>query len=52
MKTKKLKVKKRYLVLMTVIGVLLIASVIFFQFTSSGYRMTIQYRNFTEMQKL
>lgn len=51
MKLTKRKVSKKYLVLMAVIVILLIALVAFFQFTSLGYRMTVKYRNFTEMQK-
>lgn len=43
------KVKKRYIVLM-ILALCLSSSILFFQFTSIGYRMTVMYRNFTEVQ--
>ena len=50
MKTIKRRIyfKKRYIIPI-VIAILLSASVIFFQLTSIGYRMTVPYRNFTEL---
>lgn len=50
MVTIKRKVKMRYVILIAVMAVLLIALFIFFQFTPLGYRMTVPYRNFTEVQ--
>lgn len=44
------KVKKRT-ILLTVILLILSAGILFFQLTSTGYRMTVPYRNFTELQK-
>ena len=48
---KKLKLKKRYLIPLIIIIVLLIAAVYYFQFTAFGYRVTVPYRNFTEIRK-
>lgn len=44
------KGKKQYYILIAAIGVLLIALGYFFQFTPLGYRMTVPYRNFIELQ--
>ena len=49
--TKIRKIKKRYLIPLIVIMIVISAAVIFFQFTPLGYRMTVPYRNFTEIQK-
>lgn len=43
------KFKKRYIIPVIII-LIMAASIIFFQFTSIGYRMTVPYRNFTELQ--
>lgn len=50
MEIRKRRVKKRYYILLAAIAVLLTVLVRFFQFTSLGYRMTVPYRNFTEVQ--
>lgn len=49
--TKTRKIKKRYLIPVLIIIILFIAAVIFCRFTYLGYRMTVPYRNFTEIQK-
>ncbi len=49
--TKTHKTKKRYLIPLLAIVIVIIAAVIFFRFTPLGYRMTVPYRNFTEIQK-
>ena len=46
----KLKVKKRYIILVAIAAVIFIAAIFCFQFTSLGYRMTVPYRNFIEIQ--
>lgn len=45
----RVRFKKRYIMLIIIVLVLA-ASVLFFQFTSIGYRMTVPYRNFTELR--
>ena len=47
---KKHKIKKRYFIPVLVITILFIVAVLYFQFTPMGYRMTVRYRNFTEIQ--
>jgi len=45
---KRKKIKKRYIVLISVLTVILTVVIIFVQFTSLGYRMTVPFRSFTE----
>lgn len=45
------RIKKRYLIPVLVTVLLLAAAVIFFRFTPLGYRMTVPYRDFTEIQE-
>jgi len=45
------KVKTRTPIFVTVFGVVWMALFVFVQFTSVGYRMTIPFRNFTEIQR-
>ena len=49
MKSAKRQIKKRAIIFLVVIGLLLAASVGFFQFTALGYRMSVPYRGFTEL---
>lgn len=49
--TKIRKIKKRCLIPVIFIVMIFTAAVIYFQFTSLGYRMTVPYRDFTEIQK-
>lgn len=44
------KINRRYLVFTAAIGVLFTLLAVFFQYTALGYRMTVQYRDFTEIQ--
>lgn len=48
MKTR--KIKKRCLISLLVFIMIFTAAIFCFQFTSLGYRMTVPYRNFTEIQ--
>jgi len=45
------KIKKRFLIPVLLIVIIFTAAIIFFQFTPLGYRMTVPYRDFTEIQK-
>lgn len=45
------KIKKRYFIPLLMIVMILIAAVIYLRFTPLGYRMTVPYRNFIEIQK-
>lgn len=45
----RVRLKKRYFMLI-IIALVLASFLIFFQFTSIGYRMTVPYRNFTEVR--
>ena len=45
---KRKKLEKRYILLITVVAIIVMAIIIFVQFTSLGYRITVPLRNFTE----
>lgn len=47
----KRKIKKRFFIPTIVFIIIFTAAIFCFQFTSLGYRMTVPYRNFTEIQK-
>lgn len=49
--TKKRKLKKRFLIPVIIIVLLLIAALYYFQFSAFGYRMSVPFRNFTEIRK-
>ena len=46
----KKKIKKWHIVIFGIISLLIVAGVVFFQFTPIGYCMSVKYRNFTEVE--